>query len=188
MMKATEELRSEHSGILRMLQILETICNTRITAEGFPADHLREIMEFLKVFVDQCHHGKEEDFLFPELERAGVQREGGPIGVLLDEHEQGRRLVQEMSTALQSIRESRQHDPSSLLQPARGYIDLLRQHIDKENNQLFITAEQRLSSKTQDDMAESFQNLERERIGEGRHEAFHNLMDRLSALYLQQQG
>jgi hemerythrin-like domain-containing protein len=35
-------------------------------------------MEFLTVFVDKCHHGKEEEFLFPALEAAGIAREGGP--------------------------------------------------------------------------------------------------------------
>ena len=183
-MKATGELRSEHSGILHMLEILEAICDTKRTGETFPVDHMDDIIEFLRVFVDQCHHGKEEDFLFPELERTGVQREGGPIGVMLYEHEQGRKLVKEMAAALHALRESRQQDASDLQQHARAYIDLLRQHIEKENNFLFIMAEQRLSSKIQDDMADSFETLERERIGEGRHEAFHELMDQLSAVYL----
>jgi hemerythrin-like domain-containing protein len=34
---------------------------------------------FLKEFADRCHHGKEEDFLFPALEKAGIKKEGGPI-------------------------------------------------------------------------------------------------------------
>jgi hemerythrin-like domain-containing protein len=36
------------------------------------------MMEFLSVFADTCHHGKEEDFLFPGLEAAGIPNEGGP--------------------------------------------------------------------------------------------------------------
>jgi hemerythrin-like domain-containing protein len=184
-MKATGELRAEHSGILHMLEILEVICTTKTTKETFPFDHLDEIVEFLKVFVDQCHHGKEEDFLFPELERAGIKRQDGPIGLLLHEHEEGRKLVKEMAAALRSLREARQHDLNDLQKPARAYIDLLRQHIEKENNVLFVMADQRISSKAQDDMAESFETLERERIGEGRQESFHQLMDQLSAVYLQ---
>ena len=57
-------------------------------------------MDFLSIFVDKCHHGKEEEFLFPALEAKGVKREGGPIGVMLHEHEQGRGLVAMLRNAV----------------------------------------------------------------------------------------
>lgn len=66
----------------------------------FQKEELEGIMEFLMVFVDKCHHGKEEDFLFPALEAAGVARDGGPIGVMLHEHERGRRHIADMKNAL----------------------------------------------------------------------------------------
>jgi len=55
--------------------------------------HLDQILEFLKVFVDKCHHGKEEKVLFPAMEEAGIPRQGGPISVMFYEHERGRSYV-----------------------------------------------------------------------------------------------
>ena len=52
------------------------------------------------MFADKCHHGKEEDVLFPELEKAGIARQGGPIGVMLHEHVSGREFIRRMSEAL----------------------------------------------------------------------------------------
>ena len=82
-MKASEQLRAEHEGIRLMMAVLGRICDNM--AAGGPADtvQLAKIMDFFKVFVDKCHHGKEEAMLFPALERVGIAKEGGPIGVML---------------------------------------------------------------------------------------------------------
>ena len=47
-----------------------------------------EVVYFLKIFADKCHHGKEENYLFKELINKGVTNEGGPVGVMLKEHAQ----------------------------------------------------------------------------------------------------
>ena len=67
---------------------------------------------------------------------------------------------------------------------AESYIKLLTQHIDKENNVLFPMADQRLSQEKQLQMADQFERLEVERIGEGRHEAFHKLLEDLVGIYM----
>ena len=88
-MKATDELRKEHQGIELMLRVLQAVAEKFKRGERVNTEHLDGILEFLSIFVDKCHHGKEEEFLFPALEAAGVRREDGPIGVMLSEHEQG---------------------------------------------------------------------------------------------------
>jgi len=141
-------------------------------------------MEFLKVFVDTCHHGKEEEFLFPALEEAGVPREGGPIGVMLQEHQTGRELIRKMSTSLDGLGKGKIDAESAFKEAAESYIEVLRKHIDKENNVLFPMADERLSQERQHQMSEQFERLERERIGEGRHEAFHKLLEDLARIYI----
>jgi hemerythrin-like domain-containing protein len=98
---------------------------------------LDQLIEFFIVFVDKCHHGKEEELLFPALEAIGVQRDGGPIGVMLAEHQQGREYVQKMNEAFSQYNEGDRAAATKLAKNARAYIALLRQHIDKENNVLF---------------------------------------------------
>ena len=95
-MNPTEELTAEHEGILQMLKILKAICENIPSKDSIPKNEIQQVLEFLKVFVDRCHHAKEEEILFPALEAAGILRDGGPIGVLLQEHQIGSDLVKRM--------------------------------------------------------------------------------------------
>jgi hemerythrin-like domain-containing protein len=179
-----DELRAEHEGILLMLRILDKVCERIATAENVDPLHFDQMMEFWVVFVDKCHHGKEEEFLFPALEAAGLPREGGPVGVMLREHVAGRTCVRHMNEALNQYRGGDALALRRFREHALQYIQLLRQHIDKENNVLFAMAEARLAKSQQDELANAFGKLERERIGEGKHEELHGVMERLQHAYL----
>lgn len=174
MPSATADLRAEHQGVLEMLKIMEAMAG-RLEAGLATADaDWEQALDFLKVFVDKCHHGKEEEFLFPALEAAGVPRQGGPIAALLAEHREGRRLVKVMAGA---------QGPERAKQ-IRAYVNLLREHIAKEDGVLFPLADQRLAPARQDELAAAYERLENERIGPGRHEAFHFMIDKLTYAYL----
>ncbi len=67
---------------------------------------------------------------------------------------------------------------------SKGYISLLKDHIERENNVLFPMADSRLSEERQDELFEGFEKIEEERIGAGRHEEFHHLLEKLSGIYL----
>lgn len=183
-MNPTDELKAEHEGILLMLSILEKICSRAKSAESMPIEHLEGIMEFLKVFADQCHHGKEETILFPVLEAEGIPRQGGPIGVMLYDHDHGRSLLREMDESLKGIKARSSGAAASFANAANLYIEFLRQHIQKENNVLFPMAERVTPQSKQEEISQEFEKFEREKIGVGRHEAFHSLMDKLSKIYL----
>ena len=62
-MNTTEELKAEHGGILRMLEILQAVIGKKRSAREFSAEHIKQILEFLSVFVDKCHHGTYADRL-----------------------------------------------------------------------------------------------------------------------------
>lgn len=79
-MKATQELMNEHNAVLLALQLLDKVGEALEAKSDRAPEHLEQLLDFLKGFVDRCHHGKEEDVLFPELEKHGVPRSGGPIG------------------------------------------------------------------------------------------------------------
>ncbi len=99
-MKATQHLRDEHEGLKLMLGVLKRVVTMGESEQKLDLDHIERMLEFFKVFVDKCHHGKEEDLLFPELVKHGILNEGGPIGVMLSEHGQGRKYVQSIAVGL----------------------------------------------------------------------------------------
>ncbi|MBC7360504.1 MAG: hemerythrin domain-containing protein [Desulfacinum sp.] len=183
-MKAIDELKGEHRGIERMLDILKVLSERIGRGANVPPGDLDGVLEFLKVFVDRCHHGKEEDYLFPALEAAGVTREGGPIGVMLAEHEQGRTLVAKLEEAAARLRARDFEAHSRVKEIANQYGELLRNHIRKEEDVLFRMAQSHVAPLQDNDLYQAFELLERERIGPGRHAAFHDLMERLEKEYL----
>jgi len=141
------------------------------------------MMEFLSIFADKCHHGKEEEFLFPGLEAAGIPNEGGPIGVMLGEHRKGREFIAGMKRGITAMKAGDRGGVSLFAENAAGYTALLRQHIQKEDNVLFVMAEQRLDAAKDEELFREFEKLEEERIGKGKHDEFHALLDRLREIY-----
>ena len=89
MATATNTLRDEHKAILKMLDVSEEVARRIKNGAAVAPETFSGLLEFFRTFADRCHHGKEEDCLFPLLEQKGLPREGGPIGVMLHEHGQG---------------------------------------------------------------------------------------------------
>jgi hemerythrin-like domain-containing protein len=183
-MTPTEQLQEEHQGITLMLKILEKVCTKMEAQEKVNPEHLESIVDFFRVFADKCHHGKEEALLFPEMEKAGMPREKGPIGVMLAEHTQGRAFVRGMGEAASRCKQGDARGRTEFAENARSYISLLTQHIQKENNILFPMGDRVLSKEKQEKLVEGFEELERVKIGPGMHETFHQLLQKLQEIYL----
>ncbi len=178
MNQATSDLMNEHEAILSALQILERMIDkVQITKKVDTAD-MTAFLGFLREFADKCHHGKEEGYLFPAMKAAGVAEEGGPIGVMLQEHQEGRRLIGRMADALAG-----ETDPESLTHAANNYISLLRSHIQKENAVLFPMTDRLFSAQKLDDLYKGFVEHEEKVIGHGRHEELHAVLETLKSRY-----
>ena len=182
-MRPTQELIAEHDAVLLALEILDKVQAALEAQERDAPEHLGQLLEFFGVFVDRCHHGKEEDVLFPELERRGVKREGGPIGVMLAEHEAGRGHVRNMSAALARLGRGEADARVAIRQSAGAYRELLRAHIHKENSVLFPMADRLVPSDVAATLSDQFEQIERDRVGEGKHEAYHAMLHGLRDLY-----
>ena len=69
-MKTIETLRDEHNGVLFVLEQLERAVAAAERGASVPKDVFADVQEFFAIFVDKCHHGKEEAELFPRLTAA----------------------------------------------------------------------------------------------------------------------
>jgi hemerythrin-like domain-containing protein len=182
-MKATEDLIAEHNAVLVALQILEKIEEALVMKKEQAPKHLEQLLDFSKGFVDRCHHGKEEDVLFPELERLGVKREGGPIGVMLAEHETGRGHIRAMVDGLAKLRRGETDAIAAIREHGLAYRELLQAHIHKENTVLFPMADRIVPEDVARNMVGRFEEIERDRVGEGKHEAYHAMLNTLKDHY-----
>jgi len=167
-MKSIDRLVSEHDIIERGLTVLAKAVNHIESGDSVPDDFSKWAPAFFSQFADKCHHAKEEDLFFPLLKERGIPEEGGPIGVMLNEHVLGRDCVRRMREAS----EADEFDGAKFATAANEFIPLLRQHIFKENNVLFKMAEQVLSEGDDVDMDGKFTQVEQDRELAGMHERY----------------
>ncbi len=137
----TRILRAQHQNILRLADALERVLDAGASAGSLDHEAVEDCVLFIRLYADALHHGKEEDLLFPELEAAGMPRDGGPIAVMLYEHAQGRAYCRAMADALPAARSGDEQARRRLVDAGRSYIDLIRQHIAKEDHILFQVAD-----------------------------------------------
>ncbi len=170
-----EVLKNEHRVIERVLDAMEKQLERPVDA-GF----YRDAIDFLRNFADGCHHAKEENELFPVLESAGIPREHGPIGCMLDEHEMGRALIRKIANNLDAAAQGDAEAGSILRNAATAYIRLLRQHIDKEDNVLFVMADRVLGPEEQELMRGAFERADRSNSCSSKHQQYVDLAGELA--------
>ena len=124
-----DELMDEHRTIEQVLAALDAAAGKEL-----PLDFYERAVDFITQFADGCHHDKEEGLLFPALEAHGVPKGGGPIAVMLQEHEIGRACVARLRAAIAA------GDRAAARDAAGDYTDLLRPHIAKEDGVLYPIA------------------------------------------------
>jgi hemerythrin-like domain-containing protein len=176
--KPTEVLSDEHRVIERVLAAMEKL----LIAPPAPSlSHWKKALDFISNFADQCHHLKEEKLLFPAMEAHGIPREGGPIGMMLMEHEEGRSHVRAMRAAVEGLERGETSGVESLLSHARGYLRLLKEHIQKEDEILFRIADDCIPAGEQTALLKSFEEHETRELGAGVHEKYLAVAQELEA-------
>lgn len=183
-MNATADLRAEHEGVARMLDIMDAMARRARMGEPLDAADLSQTIEFLRVFVDRCHHAKEEGLLFPAIHAAKIASVEPTVAVLLEEHVRGRGVVATIELLAQRLGQGDEAARTDLADSLSSYTELLRDHIDREERDCFEVADRELPALYQDELAEGYERLEHDVIGEGVHEGFHALLERLSDTYL----
>lgn len=147
-MHPTDILSQEHRAIESRLDALEE----QIQGDGaFQRRFFDEALDFFRNFADGCHHAKEENLLFPRMKERGIPEQGGPIGVMLADHDQGRAYLKAVRENLDAAERGDAAARRQVYANSAAYIELLRQHIYKEDNILFRMAKMVLAP---DDVAE----------------------------------
>ena len=181
MSDAIETLMTEHRLIEGVLASLDAWTNALAAGEADRED-LPRFVRFIREFADAKHHAKEENILFTAMADHGFPTQGGPIAVMLHEHDEGRAHV----SVLAEGADQPEWDASQrarLVEAARGYVSLLRGHIPKEDNVLYPMAADRLPPEAMQRVAERCAQVEDEYANSGNGERLESLARELIARY-----
>jgi hemerythrin-like domain-containing protein len=174
-MTPTEILKHEHQIILMVLGAAEREVQRIQDGGQTRVPEVDQMLDFFRNFADRCHHAKEENLLFVKMEEKGVPVDGGPIGVMLREHDEGRRRLRAVAEALPGAANQNPVALTSVRDNLGAYALLLRAHIGKEDKVLYPMADRLFTPQDQQELSDAFDRVEDEEIGSGVHERYHQL-------------
>jgi hemerythrin-like domain-containing protein len=138
-----ERFEAEHAEALLALERLEAAAQALEAGQPGQAQlaEVREVERFLATAVRE-HNDNEERALFPHM------GEGAPTGLFVEEHRALRSLERQLREALEAFDAVDQVPPLAL-----AIVDLLRAHIERENEVLFPMAREMLGAESLEEVA-----------------------------------
>lgn len=169
MITALDSLRAEHETILAVVGRLEAAA--RAAGDGrLSHDYVRAALDFIRIYVDENHHGKEERVLFPAMSADAMLT--GFADALSCDHEEGLDIVGALEAADLDDR------------PTTGYIlayaAFIRDHIRRENEMVFDAVENSLDDSALTELYVGFLQVEDEVLGPN---GASRLLERLDEAY-----
>ena len=171
-------LEQEHLLIAQVVRFISTLSARIEAGQTVDPDILHDVVEFMRLFADQCHHGKEEDLLFPLLVKKGVPLHGCPIEALTAEHVRGRAFVKGLAESAEAYKKSAAFARDGLIENLRAIAGLYPNHIWKEDYLLYPMANKVLSPEDLRALAPAFEQVEIN-MGQEVHHRFEQLVAQL---------
>jgi hemerythrin-like domain-containing protein len=170
-MRPTEILSSEHRVIERVLAALDAASDRLDAGETVRPGFFSDAVRFIRDFADGYHHAKEEGVLFEALGQLGMPTNAGPVGVMLHEHTRARELTAGLAQAAARLAAG-EDTAHVVVDHARAYVELLTQHIFKEDRILFPMAAEAIQQTEEERVLEGFVRVEREQAAKGAKESY----------------
>jgi hemerythrin-like domain-containing protein len=180
-MEAIDTLIKEHRLIERVIGALVSFVDESRRGGTDGRAELDGFVTFIREFADARHHGKEEKILFAAMVEAGFPRNGGPVAVMLVEHDRGRSHARALAELAASPAPWTAADRGRLAEASRAYADLLYAHIQKEDQILYPMAEQRLPQELADRVEADCLAFQKREMEIGEYDRLHRLGEELVA-------
>lgn len=138
----------EHKYIKRMLQVMRKACFGIMKGRKIDYVDFEKMIDFVKNYADNHHHGKEEKFLFNRMiEMGGAAEKLVRFGMLV-EHDLGRLYMKSLEEALVQVKGGDEEAKIDVIANAVSYTHLLHRHIDKEDGVAYPFGKRQLSTET----------------------------------------
>jgi hemerythrin-like domain-containing protein len=154
-MRFLNVLMDEHRGFSVMLDVLDAIAGRLERGADVPWPMLTDVLDFFENFTDR-HHDKEEEMLFPLLAKHGIGPDQTVVSALMFQHEAGRVYGAKMRKELLRLQQGDPTAAEALAADARGYTELIREHIRIEDEYFYELADQVLTEAEHQVIVEQF--------------------------------
>ena len=177
-MQSRGPLMIEHRLIERMITLIKQKLNQIETTNQVDPFFIDTIVDFIKIYADRTHHGKEEDILFRELSNKQMSDQNRRImDELLDEHLLGRKTTKELIEANAQYRAGEKTALAVIVSKLKRLVDFYPKHIEKEDKVFFPAYMQYLSDEEDQLMLKEFYEFDREMIHEKYKIVLKNLVE-----------
>jgi hemerythrin-like domain-containing protein len=161
MADAIDILIDEHQLIQRVLGSLETFAETMSGEPENDRTTLGVFADFFHEYVDLCHHGKEEGYLFVRMKAYGFSTQAGPISAMLSEQGEGRDHLNALAEIARGSGPLSARERTLVKGHALGYILRIQSHMKREDDILFPVARHSLPPFALQELSAEFQNFDR---------------------------
>lgn len=183
-MYAVEIMVKEHELISRMLKVMRKACLGVLKGEEICYEDFDKMTDFVRNFADAHHHGKEEKFLFKEMEtHLGATGQKLIRNGMLVEHDLGRLYMSQLKEALAKVKAGSYESRLDVIANAIGYTDLLTRHISKENDVIYTFGEKHLPAEVLKQVDTASEQFEKEAAQKGVQDYYENILLMLEKKY-----
>lgn len=176
----TEILESEHRVIEKVVGAVREMSAMFEAGQKPDVALLYRVVDFMRTYADQCHHGKEEQLLFPALGKLGVPVEGCPLGALTGEHNRGRTLVASLAEGADLLVAGNEQGLEKIMKGLSGIVSLYPNHIWKEDFLLFPMTHKVMGLDEQKAMLQPFMDVD-DHIGKDALQRCRDFADEISS-------
>ncbi len=160
-------LMLEHRLIERVVNALKTEDSNLELKNEINSDFIGSAVDFFRFYADRCHHGKEEDVLFRDLQKKQLSGEHKKmLAGLMQDHVRARELVGKLESGGKRYLQKDPKAVTDIKLCLRNLVELYTGHIQKEDNQFFIPTMDYFTKVEQDAMLCEFREFDRMLIHE----------------------
>lgn len=177
-MDSIELMKYEHKNIKRGLKVLRNMCIAVLEGKLEDYDDFLKMIDFIRNYADRHHHNKEEAVLFKIMsEDLGDDKVKGPLSGMYIEHDFGRLFIKNLEDAINKVKAGDADARVDIIANAIAYTDLLKRHIDKEDNVIYSFASRSLSPEGRKKLEDNCSKVERDAKGRNLQEHYLQLID-----------
>lgn len=132
-------LMIEHRLIEKMIVLIQREIDRGKQQKRIDPAFIDLAVDFIRTYADRCHHGKEEDILFRDLNKKSLSSElKQTMEELMEEHRAGRKTVAAVVEAKERYLKGDQDALAIILDRMQFLVDFYPKHISKENQHFFM--------------------------------------------------